>query len=84
MSACQSCLTAMQRAAHAGYVDGCLGCQIRKLTHMEQSAREAMLDRIRFACGDDAKAEAIRLIEIERARIQHLRNCRNHQQGRAT
>ena len=70
---CHQCLKAMQVAQHGSYVDGCLGCQIRKLVHAEQSKREAMLDRIQFAHGHGARVEAVRLIEIERARIKRLR-----------
>lgn len=70
---CPSCLRALQLASHADYRDGCLGCQIRKLVHMQQPEREAMLDRIQFANGWGARVEAVRLIELERARIRNLR-----------
>lgn len=71
---CTQCLKALQVAQHRAYVDGCVGCQTRSLVHMDQPAREAMLDRIQFACGQGARVEAVRLIEIERARIARLRN----------
>lgn len=70
---CPSCLIALQRANQADYVAGCLGCEIRKLVHMPSEQRSAMLDRIQFAHGYGARAEAARLIELEAARIKKLR-----------
>jgi hypothetical protein len=74
---CSSCQTAQQRADHRDYREGCLGCQVRKLTHDEPTAREAMLDRIQFVHGHGARSEVIRLIELERARIKNLRRGRD-------
>lgn len=76
---CHACLRALQVATHAAYVEGCLGCQIRKLVHMPSEQREAMLDRIQFAHGYGARSEAISLIELERARIKALRGARHHE-----
>ncbi|MES2634040.1 MAG: hypothetical protein V4669_13785 [Pseudomonadota bacterium] len=70
---CTSCLAALQLANHADYRDGCVGCGIRKLFHMEAPARAAMLDRIQFAHGWGARVEAVKLLEIEAARIKALR-----------
>lgn len=70
---CTSCLHALQLAAHGEYQDGCLGCGIRKLAHMPGEQRGPMLDRIQFAHGWGARVEAVRLLEIEAARIKRLR-----------
>lgn len=70
---CPSCTKALQIAAHAEYVNGCLGCGVRKLVHMPSEQRGAMLDRIQFTGGWGARAEAAKLIEIEAARIKQLR-----------
>lgn len=80
---CPSCLTARQVVTHANYVEGCLGCQIRKLVHLPSEQREAMLDRIQFAHGHGARSEAISLIELERARIKALRGARQESKERA-
>lgn len=70
---CPSCATALQSQSHGSYVDGCLGCGIRKLVHSTPDQRGAMLDRIQFVHGYGARAEAVKLIEIEAARIRRLR-----------
>lgn len=70
---CPSCLKAQQDHRQGDYKPGCLGCQIRGLVHMEEPAREAMLDRIQFAHGQGARVEAVRLIVLERARQRALR-----------
>lgn len=70
---CTSCLTALQRPGHTAYQEGCIGCGIRKLAHMPSEQRGPMLDRIQFAHGWGARVEAVRLLEIEVARIRRLR-----------
>jgi len=70
---CPSCLKAKDHAGHADYQNGCIGCQIRWLVHMTPEARAIRLDRVQFAYGYGARAEAVRLIEIEAARIKKLR-----------
>ncbi len=71
---CVSCTTALQQHNHGDYREGCLGCGIRKLVHMEGQERAAMLDRIQFACGFGARVEAVKLLELEVARIRRLRS----------
>jgi hypothetical protein len=73
MTSRPSCTTALQNPSHGEYVDGCLGCCIRRLVHSTPEARAAMLDRIQFAHGWGARNEAVKLIEIEAARIRRLR-----------
>ena len=70
---CPSCRKAKDHAGHTDYQDGCIGCQIRWLVHMTPEARAMRLDRVQFAYGHGARAEAVRLIEIEAARIKRLR-----------
>lgn len=74
---CPYCEKAQQRADHGDHRAGCLGCQIRLLTQAPAAEREALLDRIQFAHGFGARSEAIRLIELERARIKNLRRGRD-------
>lgn len=70
---CTSCTRALQVAAHRAYVDGCLGCAVRRLAHMGAEDRDRQLDRIQFACGWAARVEVVKLLEIEAARIKSLR-----------
>jgi len=70
---CQSCLTAMQRADHADYRDGCLGCTVRKLAHMEHDDRQRYLDRVQHLCGFEQRRELVQMVREEHARIKKLR-----------
>lgn len=73
---CPACLRAQQVADHTDYQEGCIGCGARKLAHMPQEERERMFDRIQHVSGWDMRAEAVRLVRAEIARIRKLRGHR--------
>lgn len=70
---CPSCLRALQLASHREYREGCLGCDVRQLVHMQADDRELALDRIERLHGRAARIETVRLVELEAARIRVLR-----------
>lgn len=78
---CSSCLRAMQIANHGAYVDGCIGCGVRRLAHMTPEERERTLDRIQAVHGWTARVEAIKLLRVERARLKKLRGHRSHERA---
>ena len=70
---CPSCLKAIQHADHAAYREGCIGCAVRELVHMTPAKRERQLDRVEREIGRGMRAEVVRMVRIEAARIQKLR-----------
>ena len=72
MTSCAQCTRAQQIAAHAHYVDSCIGCGIRQLAHMPQEKREQALDVLLKVCGRAAYERVREDVCIEMARIKAL------------
>lgn len=70
---CPHCLKALQVVAYEHHDESCVGCGIRKLALMPAKEREEQLDRLQFACGWNARAEVVRLMRLEHARIAALK-----------
>ena len=78
---CVECLRARQVAAHAHYVDGCIGCGIRELTHMPQEKRDHALDVLLKECGRKAYDRVREDLRMEMARIKALRGARTKEKA---
>lgn len=72
---CQHCTTAASRWTYGGYDANCPDCEIRRLANSARPARESALDRIERESGGTVRAEVLRRIKSEYARIQSLRGA---------
>jgi hypothetical protein len=73
---CLECLHARQLVVYEKYEDDCIGCGIRKLAYMRREERQVKLQELEFACGRDARDEAVRMLREEMARIKALSEAR--------
>lgn len=73
MTSCPQCLKALQVALHEVFVENCIGCVVRRLALMSSEEREWYLDRLQHLCGWDTRAEVLRMVTLERARIAALK-----------
>jgi hypothetical protein len=70
---CPQCLKSQQIADHRCYVEGCMGCVVRKIAHMEPMERQRYLDRLQHLCGFDQRREVVKMVREEHARMAKLR-----------
>jgi hypothetical protein len=69
---CRQCLRARQRVVHREYADACEGCTIRRIAYLPADERERWFDRVQHLGGISDRAEAVKLVNLERARIAAL------------
>lgn len=69
---CPQCLHAQQLVTWQHYAENCYGCEVRKLAGMDFEKRQKQLDLVAHLCGPAARAEVVKLLSIERARVYRL------------
>jgi hypothetical protein len=69
---CRQCLRARQRVVHRIFEADCEGCTIRRIAYLPADDRERWFDRVQHLGGIGDRAEAVKLVNLERARIAAL------------
>jgi hypothetical protein len=72
MKTCPQCIRALQRVVHKEYTADCEGCAIRRIAYMPVEEREKWFDRVQHLGGIGDRSEAVKLVNLERARIAAL------------
>lgn len=75
MNTCQECIRAKQLVVHEQYTEDCLGCVVRRLAYQTAEEREWYFDRLQHLAGYAARAEVVKLVQLERARIAALKQA---------
>lgn len=75
MNTCQECIRAKQLVVHEQYQGDCLGCVVRRLAYQTAEQREWYFDRLQHVAGYEARAEVVKLVQLERARIAALKHA---------